>query len=1022
MAIAAAASTLIVALGAWRLLQGPVSLTFLTPYLLEGLSYAAPGFAAEVSDTVLRWVPEQRGLDVRAVNVRLRDAAGRRVLTAPEISFGISLAALLGGSITPSRIDIIGTDVRLIRGADGRLDFGLAEEGVADAPGGKDSGALTAAIMRTLADAGGPAHHLNRVSVLDANLTIDDRATRSLWRARHSDLVLRRDADGIRGDLLLNIELLGETSRVTATARIDESTGRMSLAAIVNNFRPARVPVEAAAARWRSIDAPLSGSVNVEIDAERRLTGLAFDMRAGAGMILAPELAETHVRVSGGELRGRLAANGAKVTVERAVLDLEGFVVKAQGEFGVGERQSIDLAGEFQALPVARLKALWPVGVADGAHVWIGENLAGGMVSRGTFRARLDHAALNGGALPADAVALDFEYADVQVHYLRPLPPLTDGHGKARMTVGSLVMDVAGARVGDIALSGGAVKLLNLGSDNEIADIEFTATGPTAVVLGLLDRQPLGFISRLDLKPADVGGDSRTRTRLAFPLLTDLKVDQITYSATAALTDAAVQRLFDRYNLTGGDLILTLESSGFDVAGQAAINGVPGKVSWRQDFRGGARYRLAAQPDDAGRAALGYPTEPYITGPTPGVVEVATDGKGKLRVSGEFTLDAAAMDVAELVWKKPPGKPGKLRFALAAGPGQPTRLEQFAIAAGDLQAEGRGVVSASAIEQLETSKLRFGDSQVGVKLNRRASGAYDLRVEGPSLKLGGIMHEGFRKRAGGATPDVFARARLDRANIADGVDLVGVNLEIDIAAARIARLHASGAFAEGGRLEGTVQPGQRRRVSIKSDNAGPVLRYLGIASVRGGRFTFTGEFADDQPNAPLLGDARIEDFKVADAPVLAQLLSLGSLTGINNLLSGEGLGFTRADVAIRLGPDELKLENGRAIGPAIGITGAGTLNRDTDEMNLQGTLVPAYTINTVLGNIPLIGKLLVGGEGEGVVGLNYSVTGAGDKRRVQVNPLSAFAPGILRRLFLFSAPSASDGETDPNPPPGQQAN
>jgi hypothetical protein len=508
---------------------------------------------------------------------------------------------------------------------------------------------------------------------------------------------------------------------------------------------------------------------------------------------------------------------------------------------------------------------------------------------------------------------------------------------------------------------------------------------------------------------------------LAFPLLTELKIDEIKYSATAALSGATLPRLFDRFDLTGGDLVLTLETSGFDVAGRAAINGVAGQVAWRQDFKGGARYRLAAQPDEAGRAALGYPTAPYITGPTPGQVEVTTDGKGKLRVTGDFVLDQAAMNLEEMVWIKPPGQPGKLRFTLAAGAGQPTRLERFVVSAGDLQADGKGVLSASAIEQFEASTLRFGDSHVSVKLNRRPTGAYDLRVEGPSLNLGGIMKQGFRKRGGrDAMPDVFARARLDRASIAEGVDLVGVNLEIDIAEARIARLHASGAFAEGGRLEGTVQPGQRRQVSIKSDNAGPVLRYLGVASVRGGRFALTGEFADDQADAPLLGDVRIDEFKVADAPVLAQLLTLGSLTGINNVLAGEGISFTRADVAISLGPDEIKLDNARAIGPAIGITGAGTLNRATDELNLQGTLVPAYTINTVLGNIPLIGRILVGREGEGVVGLNYSVTGAGDKRRVLVNPLSAFAPGILRRLFLFSAPTGGPTDNDPNPQPQSQ--
>ena len=69
-------------------------------------------------------------------------------------------------------------------------------------------------------------------------------------------------------------------------------------------------------------------------------------------------------------------------------------------------------------------------------------------------------------------------------------------------------------------------------------------------------------------------------------------------------------------------------------------------------------------------------------------------------------------------------------------------------------------------------------------------------------------------------------------------------------------------------------------------------------------------------------------------------------------------------------------------------------------MDLRGTLVPAYTINSVLGNIPILGTLLTGGEGEGVFALTYRVSGAPDSPTVSVNPLSALAPGFLRSFVV----------------------
>ena len=83
-----------------------------------------------------------------------------------------------------------------------------------------------------------------------------------------------------------------------------------------------------------------------------------------------------------------------------------------------------------------------------------------------------------------------------------------------------------------------------------------------------------------------------------------------------------------------------------------------------------------------------------------------------------------------------------------------------------------------------------------------------------------------------------------------------------------------------------------------------------------------------------------------------------------------------------------------------------------DQLDLQGTIVPAYALNSIIGNIPVIGSLLLGGEGQGLFAANYRVTGSAADPEVSVNPLSALAPGFLRRLF------------QPNfgmPPPVQQS-
>jgi hypothetical protein len=68
-------------------------------------------------------------------------------------------------------------------------------------------------------------------------------------------------------------------------------------------------------------------------------------------------------------------------------------------------------------------------------------------------------------------------------------------------------------------------------------------------------------------------------------------------------------------------------------------------------------------------------------------------------------------------------------------------------------------------------------------------------------------------------------------------------------------------------------------------------------------------------------------------------------------------------------------------------------------VDIEGTIVPAYLLNTALSGIPVIGDILTGPDGEGVFAATYQMEGARTDPDVFVNPLAALAPGILRELF-----------------------
>jgi hypothetical protein len=195
-----------------------------------------------------------------------------------------------------------------------------------------------------------------------------------------------------------------------------------------------------------------------------------------------------------------------------------------------------------------------------------------------------------------------------------------------------------------------------------------------------------------------------------------------------------------------------------------------------------------------------------------------------------------------------------------------------------------------------------------------------------------------------------------------------------------------------------------------------------------GKFQLRGDYNDSQNPAPLKARLLVEDFTLKNSQILGRILSVGSLTGLMNVLTGEGIAFDKmaADIVARSGV--FHVSKGKASGNAMGMTLEGSIDSNTTKLKLKGVVVPAYAINSLLGNIPILGAL-AGGEGEGLIAFNYSIDGNFEKPDVSVNPLSGLTPGFLRGIFgVFDGDSdddtkesadvpkdaASDGEKKPD--------
>ena len=214
-------------------------------------------------------------------------------------------------------------------------------------------------------------------------------------------------------------------------------------------------------------------------------------------------------------------------------------------------------------------------------------------------------------------------------------------------------------------------------------------------------------------------------------------------------------------------------------------------------------------------------------------------------------------------------------------------------------------------------------------------------------------------------------------------EVVNLNLESD--------------FSNNKKITFTIRDNNGEKITtLFSDEAKPLVdRYKFIKGFTEGKLDFYSSKKNNESKSNL----KIYDFKLKELPALTKILSLASLQGISDLLSGEGIRFSEFEMNFDNKGDLMTINEIYAIGPAISILMEGYVEKD-NLLSLRGTLVPATTINKTIGSIPLIGNILVGQKvGEGVFGVSFKIKGPPKDLETTVNPIKTLTPRFITRTL-----------------------
>jgi hypothetical protein len=1009
--------SVIAVLALWRLSTGPVDLDFARAYASRSFDTPEGRMTLDARRVSLVWNGWQQPFQLVLGNIAVTDAKGARVATVPAVVINLSLRALAGGVLQPTEIDVDNVRLDVVITREGLIETFLPQEAEASS-----SRILPVLLEQLLAepDRRHPLGLLSQVRISSARVRIDDRTTGFVWDAPAARAVMARDRAGVRVRGELTVQAGGHSAEFQLSALYGRSREQLDIELRGHNLRLAAFANAAPQlAPLADLDLPMDGVVRVAASGSGEIRNVSLDLRGAAGRIGVPGVLSPARAVDRTTLRLSFTPAENTVRVEEFTVGFHGPVASLSGIFELqGRNFRFEGNARLKDVPIARLGEFWLEPMAGGGRAWALANISDGRIEAVSLdfavTGNLDHPE----DLKVERSLVDMRYEGLTVNYVEPLPPLRGVSGTMKFDGALMRFEIASGEVGNLRLAGARIDILGLeGSDNHRTAMELRIRGTVPDTLAFLAHPRIGLPKDLLFNPKRTAGEASISLRLKFPLLKAVAMSDVEYEAAADLEHFSLQNAALGLPLTDAAARLEVDARELKVAGKGRFEGHVLGIQWHELFGPKVpfrrRYEVRGTVSAALLARAGMPAaSAYLTGDVilaPLVYQVPPAGPSELNVKADFK--AARIAVPEIKWEKAAGTDGHATVVARFAGGPAPAATEFDLRLGDLSAAGHLQLQPAdgRLVRATLKRLSMGRTDVNGEI-RRTDAGYDIDIRGAALDIARFLDD--EKKAPRPDPNAPAPAL--------GGPILSISLDVgQLLLKRGALPTVKGVMTRRGErtLAADLQltagtagatrltldaEGNGRRLSLKSPDAGSLLKAAGwLDGLIGGNLDVSGRFDDSKADPPLAARVDMKKFRIAaTAPIPGR--DVGTLNGVVDQIGKAGNAnqvFDRLEARIDKAGGRLVIRNGQASGVSVGITAQGAYDLDREEICLAGAVTPAYVLNALVSNIPVIGWILTGGEGRGLFAINYTVRGPIDSPKGEADTATVITPGFLRRML-----------------------
>ena len=682
-------------------------------------------------------------------------------------------------------------------------------------------------------------------------------------------------------------------------------------------------------------------------------------------------------------------------------------------DYGAEPRLAVGIAGS--QMSVGAMKRLWPVFVAPKVRDWVLQHIISGTVERLDIATNAPLATFpaSGPPIPEEGLSVEIVGNGVALRPVAGLPAIRDADLNVRVTgrtstitLGKGSVEVSPGR--RLAISNGVFEVPDTRPVAPPARVRLRVEGPVPAAAELLALERLREFSGAPFDPSTTRGSLSAQVNLAMPLRPDLPKGSTEYNIAVDISNFSAEKMLLGQKVEGQTLHASATNQRYEIKGDVKIAGAPAEIEYSK-LAGelDAEVKVTATLDEIARTRLGLDLGTSVVGALPMRVTgrlSANDRDSRFNIEANLT----AVKVENLLpgWVKPAGRPARAAFTMVK--------DKSGYRFDDVLVEGQGVLAKGAIEIDGSGELVFANfpvfatsdgDKVTLKADRGADGALRVNMRGDvydgrnfvKLAMGGPSDPKIKPRH----PDLDIDIKLGVVAGHNGEALRGLDLRLSRRGGRVRTFSLNSKIGRDTPFIGDI----RTRVTngkpvlyFETNDAGALFRFTDLYSRMIGGKMWMGMDPPSQDSSPQDGLINVRDFTVRGEATLDRVASSAQDAAYQN---SNAIDFSQARADFVRLPGRMTIRDGVLRGPMIGATMEGNIDYARDQVHVRGTLVPLYGLNNMFGQIPIVGMFLGGGSNEGIFGITYEVTGPTTNPRPVVNPISAIAPGILRKFFEF---------------------